>query len=268
MSRVCSDNFIVIQGWMVTELNLKGNELLVYAVIYGFSQDDESKFTGSRQYLADWCNCSVRSIQTALNNLVEAKHILKYEHTQNGVKSCSYAINFTGSENFSRGSEEISHNNIVNNIDNNSNIVLSKDNTTITSENFLINDTKKSKPNLYQKCSALIEDRYSRFTKVKSLLYDYLDLRLEIAKNEGKQFYANMWVGILNDLDEVHKQGFGLEPVIQQSITKGYKSFYPLNNYSKPKNPDTNVAPQQKYSSEEEKKKLKAKNADGTDMKF
>ena len=48
-------NFISIQGWMRTELNLSGNELLVYAIIYGFSQDGESKFTGSRQYLADWC---------------------------------------------------------------------------------------------------------------------------------------------------------------------------------------------------------------------
>ena len=34
-----SDNYIVIQGWMVNELNLKGNDLLVFALIYGFTRD-------------------------------------------------------------------------------------------------------------------------------------------------------------------------------------------------------------------------------------
>ena len=56
MSKVKEENYISISGWMVTRLGLKGNELLVYAIIYGFSQDDETMFTGSLQYLADWTN--------------------------------------------------------------------------------------------------------------------------------------------------------------------------------------------------------------------
>ena len=32
------ENYVVVQGWMITELGLKGNELLIYAVIHGFSQ--------------------------------------------------------------------------------------------------------------------------------------------------------------------------------------------------------------------------------------
>ena len=36
MSEIKDENFIMIQGWMVNMLNLKGNELLVYAIIYGF----------------------------------------------------------------------------------------------------------------------------------------------------------------------------------------------------------------------------------------
>ena len=35
-----ADNYINIQGWMRTDLDLKGNELLVYAIIYGFSQTE------------------------------------------------------------------------------------------------------------------------------------------------------------------------------------------------------------------------------------
>lgn len=35
---VKNENYLVIQGWMITELKLKGNELLIYAIIYGFSR--------------------------------------------------------------------------------------------------------------------------------------------------------------------------------------------------------------------------------------
>ena len=42
--------YIVIQDWMISDLQLKGNELLTYALIYGFSQDGESEFKGSLKY--------------------------------------------------------------------------------------------------------------------------------------------------------------------------------------------------------------------------
>ncbi len=41
-----ADNYIAIQGWMVTELGLKNTELIVYALIYGFSQDRRSTGAG------------------------------------------------------------------------------------------------------------------------------------------------------------------------------------------------------------------------------
>ena len=40
---VKSENYITIQGWMVTELKLKGNELLIYALIFGFTQTTNHK---------------------------------------------------------------------------------------------------------------------------------------------------------------------------------------------------------------------------------
>ena len=51
MEKIKPNNFINIQGWMVTELGLKGNELIIYAIIAGFSQDGESNFHGSLSYL-------------------------------------------------------------------------------------------------------------------------------------------------------------------------------------------------------------------------
>lgn len=91
------DNYIVVQGWMVTQLKLKGNELLVFAIIYGFSQDGESRFTGGRQYLADWTNSTKQGIQKNLKSLLEKGYIQKEEKTINGVKLVDYrATQLTG----------------------------------------------------------------------------------------------------------------------------------------------------------------------------
>lgn len=64
-----SENYVVIQGWMCNELNLKGNNLLVYAMIYGFSQDGESQFKGSRSYIANTFNISLPTVDKALAEL-------------------------------------------------------------------------------------------------------------------------------------------------------------------------------------------------------
>lgn len=46
------ENFIQISAWMVNKLNLKGNELLIYGLIYGFSKDGNSVFRGSINYIS------------------------------------------------------------------------------------------------------------------------------------------------------------------------------------------------------------------------
>jgi hypothetical protein len=53
---------------MVEELGLKGSELVAYALIYGFSQDGESWFTGSAQYVADWCGIARRNAINVLQS--------------------------------------------------------------------------------------------------------------------------------------------------------------------------------------------------------
>lgn len=92
MSAVKDNNFVTIQGWMRTKLNLKGNELLAYAVIYGFSQTDGAKFTGSRKYLAEWCGCSMATIDRTLNVLVDKGLISKTSYvTKHGYRAVEYA---------------------------------------------------------------------------------------------------------------------------------------------------------------------------------
>lgn len=43
--------YINIQGWQINHLGIKGNELILYALIYGFSQDGKSEFHGSYSYV-------------------------------------------------------------------------------------------------------------------------------------------------------------------------------------------------------------------------
>lgn len=84
------NNFIAIQGWMRTKLNLKGYELIVFALIYGFSQDGNSKFSGTRRYIAEWCGCSMRTVDNTLASLLSKNLIIKHEKCVNGVRSCDY----------------------------------------------------------------------------------------------------------------------------------------------------------------------------------
>lgn len=90
MSAVKDTNFIAIQGWMRTKLNLKGNELLIYALIYGFSQDENSKFSGTRRYIAEWCGCSLKTVDNTIASLLAKKLIVKHEKYVNGIRMCDY----------------------------------------------------------------------------------------------------------------------------------------------------------------------------------
>lgn len=83
--------YINIQGWMVNELKLKSNELIAYAVIYGFSQDGSSKFTGSLKYLESCLGVSKNTVLNAIKGLVEKGFIRKETNTINNIKFCSYS---------------------------------------------------------------------------------------------------------------------------------------------------------------------------------
>lgn len=89
-SKIRDENYFQVTGWMLNRLNLKGTALLVYAIIYGFSQDGESSFSGSLRYLCDFTGASKNTVMKALKDLVEQGHVLKTENQVNGVKFCTY----------------------------------------------------------------------------------------------------------------------------------------------------------------------------------
>ena len=106
-SRIKDENFYQIQGWMINRLKLKGVALSVYAIIYGFSQDGENEYTGSLQYLCDFCGgVSKPTIIKALKELVESKCIFRREEIINGVQFNRYKVNSTLLKEFEGGSKE------------------------------------------------------------------------------------------------------------------------------------------------------------------
>ena len=90
MCAVRDENFYVVHGWMINRLHLKGNELKLYAIIYGFSQTAGQEFNGSLQYLSDWLNSTRPSVKRCLLSLQEKGLLTKEDVFTNGVKTCKY----------------------------------------------------------------------------------------------------------------------------------------------------------------------------------
>jgi hypothetical protein len=78
---------------MVNRLELTGNELMVYAIIFGFCQDPTNPFyRGSGKYFADSLRVSRRTISTVLEELVKKGYIKKHDRFERGLKFCDYSI--------------------------------------------------------------------------------------------------------------------------------------------------------------------------------
>lgn len=119
-----NENFYVVQGWMMSELGLSGNELICYAVIFGATQGGQTLFKESRMYLSEWMNATLPTVDKCLKSLVDKKYLVKHSEVINGVRFNMYrAVSFdfiTPKESLGGGSKEsLGHtNNTDNNISN------------------------------------------------------------------------------------------------------------------------------------------------------
>jgi uncharacterized membrane protein YheB (UPF0754 family) len=226
-------DFLNIQGWMINELNLKGNELIIYALIYGFTKDGVSEFRGSRQYMADWTNSSVRSVQNVVNSLVNKGMIEKINHINKygSLETSGYkAINVPklsseknslvekkvheGSEKSSpplekkvhEGSEKSSHNNIDNNISNN------------------IVDIKEK--NIKKESVNSVISEYTENKDLQDALHDFVDMRTKARK----PLTARAMKLSLNELDKLAVDDMTKVAIVNQSIMHNWLTFYKLQN--------------------------------------
>lgn len=87
---VNNNDFICIRGYMVNDLKLKGNDLLIYAIINSYTESDNGKYDGGLQYLANWVNSTKQNISKNLKTLIEKGLIVKSEESIEGKKVIEY----------------------------------------------------------------------------------------------------------------------------------------------------------------------------------
>ena len=214
-----NSDYLNIQGWMINELNLKGNELIIYALIYGFTKDGVSEFRGSRQYMADWTNSSVRSVQNVVNSLVNKGMIEKNNHINKygSLETSGYkAINVPklSSEKSSsplekkvhEGSEKSSHNNIDNNISNN------------------IVDIKEK--NIKKESVQSVIAEYTENKDLQDALHGFVEMR----NKARKPLTARAMKLSLNELTELALDDVTKIAIVNQSIVHSWLTFYKLQN--------------------------------------
>jgi len=81
-----NENYITIQGWMINKLKLKGNELILYAIIYGFSQDGQTEYYGSLSYIQNSLQLSRPTVISLIKSLIQKNLIERTSESHYLVK--------------------------------------------------------------------------------------------------------------------------------------------------------------------------------------
>lgn len=238
---VNEENYVQIQGWMVSKLNLKGNELLIFAIIYGFCQIEGHWFTGSLQYLADWTNTTKQSCINCLKTLLDKKYIIKEELNNNGIKFCKYTINFDGIKKFLICLEENRGGGIkkslTNNINNINNIIY-PNNINTQSINTEKNNTDNIDKSKSKKSKKEIEkeqlekdlvnqiDLYIKDNEIKELVTTYLAIR------KTKGLTLAQWIIILEDFKKecMHDKQYSIN-CLRKAIAGGWSQIVFLDTF-------------------------------------
>lgn len=243
MSVIRRENFINIQGWMITDLNLKGNDLFIYAIIYGFTQDGQQWFEGSRQYLADWCNSTKRGISKNLDSLTEKGYIIKEEQVTNNVKFCKYKANLEkltpvnkvhwgGEQSSLGGGEQSSPNNIdIYNIEHNNKEkenYKEKENEFSLQKNISISTKKRNEKKQEYELLELkrVKEKVEHVTEnvpLKNKILSFLNFRIKNKKLVTMEYLRVF----LEKLDKLSNSNDNEKiEILNQSIERGYTTIY------------------------------------------
>ncbi len=75
---------------MAGELELSTVELMIYALIYGFSQEEGGCYRGSLLYLSEWVHASRSTVRRCLSSLIDAGLIIRRDVVIKGVRYPRY----------------------------------------------------------------------------------------------------------------------------------------------------------------------------------
>ena len=152
-SKINYENYIHIPAFMVKDLKLKGNELLVYAIIHGFSQVQGNNFYLDVDYMAEFTNSTRQGIFKNLKSLLEKNLIVKENISFMGVNKVYYRVNkvYNGSKQSLQDSKQSLQSESTkftdNNIYNNNDLIINnkKDNKRDNKDNIYITENPKPK---------------------------------------------------------------------------------------------------------------------------
>lgn len=265
-----TNNFsFIIHSWMMTSLELKGNELIAYAIIYKYSDIKGQKFVVSIRKLAEIMNVSKNTAQTVLDSLIEKGFIIKCASLDNVMGSNAYKVDldliesFVGCENGTipkngthqksqekQGSTGISNqrdgsetgtleNKKINNI-NNINKLANK-NTRKQGGLLRGGSTSTSKytnmlGQLLAFCRTNFCTRKEQQEYVFKALKQYLDYRIKF-KLEPEQ-----WQAILDSVKDFDAEDISRR--VQTALAGGYKILVPSWEVNKPQRRVDNITPQ------------------------
>ena len=86
------ENFFTVKGWMVNRLKLKGNDLMVYAIIYGFSQNGEFHKISTRYISEAIGGVDAKTARAAIESLEKKGLIQKDQEDVAGVTVNSFRV--------------------------------------------------------------------------------------------------------------------------------------------------------------------------------
>lgn len=259
----------IVHSWMLTSLELKGNELIAYAIIYKYSDIKGQKFIVSIRKLAEIMNVSKNTAQTVLDSLIEKGFIIKCASLDNVMGSNAYKVDldliesFVGCENGTipkngthqksqekQGSTGISNqssgsetgtleNKKINNI-NNINKLANK-NTRKQGGLLRGGSTSTSKYStmlgqLLAFCRTNFYTRTEQQDYVFKALKQYLDYRIKF-KLEPEQ-----WQAILDSIKDFDAENIVRR--VQTALAGGYKILVPSWEVNKPQRRVDNITPQ------------------------
>ena len=85
-------NGFIIHGWMVTDLKLRGPELMTYAIVHQFSQSKAGIFKGGVPYIQAWLGCGINSARKYLHSLEEMGLLQAIDGRHDGVPYRDYKV--------------------------------------------------------------------------------------------------------------------------------------------------------------------------------
>lgn len=234
------ENYVLLQGWMATDLGLKGNDLIVYGIIYDFSHVEGNYFTGSLQYLADWTGSTKSNVRRNINRLLEQGLIIKEDETINGVKFCKYKavippIGCIHNEHgvFNEGCIHNEHGvvemntkykDIYTNTSNNIN------NTNNNLNSIFNNKEKKHKNTIAQDLEKAVNE-YTTNEELRQALMDFIQMRKDL-KSPIKTL--NGFRRLLGTLNKLAPKAEDKIKIVNQTLDHEWKSFYELKTNQLP----------------------------------